>query len=671
MKKIILSALLVCCSFCARAQKVMTTQTVEGGISAINIEGDSTHMNWMQQPDGQQYKWIDAKYQWGLGTLLVDGQKLSWTKAESVKGGVATFRINDALTLTVKRQQKGNDLCETYTFSNRGKKDVALSAIDINTPFNDNYPDAETCVNRRCHAHIWAAGTASYVCAIRMGAYAPHLGLMLTEGALEGYSVKERGRDKDGSNTRGVLCLNPQSVTLRPGKSYSVSWTLFAHKGWDDFFAQVKARGGMVCSADKYVAQVGERVIVTTETKKGKQTFDYVVEQTGDIRIPVKWKGGETFIEVLGVSNYEAFINRRANFMLDYQQYNRPGDKRDGALLPYSNTTDSLYLNWLKPKNWSDANEGRERVGGAIFLAYIAEKTHSDRLLYALDRYARFVRTQLQDENFDTWSDADRAKSRISSGNQRRRIYNYAWITHFYCEMFEATRDKKYLQYAYCTQKACYRNGGYNFYSIDVPVVQSLNLLRDNGMPLEADTLLGEYRKVAEHYMKNGLHYPKSEVNYEQSIVAPSVDFLLEMYLVTHEKRYLDTARTMMPVVEAFGGRQPSSHFHDISIRHWDGYWFGIPQQWGDTMPHYWSCINADCFANYSRCIEQENPQLAAEYMSRAKAICLQNLSLFTEEGRAGAAFIYPSRIDNVPAHGLNPFANDQDFALMYFMKIM
>jgi len=30
-----------------------------------------------------------------------------------------------------------------------------------------------------------------------------------------------------------------------------------------------------------------------------------------------------------------------------------------------------------------------------------------------------------------------------------------------------------------------------------------------------------------------------------------------------------------MPLLEAFAGQQPDSRLNEISIRHWDDYWFG------------------------------------------------------------------------------------------------
>ena len=649
------------------AQRVNVSVSPQGGIDNISISGDKTDMNWIVQTDNEQYKWIGPSSQWGLGRLKVNGTQYEWTKALTSSSEESVFHITDALTLSVTRTLDGDDVIEKYTFRNTGSVSLALSEIDINTPFNDNYPDAATCLNRRCHTHVWAAGSAAYVCAIRMGAYSPHLGLMLTEGELEGYSINERDRERGQSNFRGIISLSPSAKNLRPGEQYTISWRIFSHQGWDDFFARMKKYGGVQVSADKYVALVGEKVKITLSSQKKTKSFFYKITKTGDIRVPIKWNGSNTYVELFGVSDYDDYIASRARFVVDYQQYNNPGDKRDGAFVPYNNRTEERYLNWKMEKNWSDFNEGRERVGEGIFLALLYQQTSDNELKQkigkSLQRYADFVRYQLQDNDFKTWSDADRADSRISSGGQRHRIYNYPWVAHFYLEMFNVTREKKYLDWAYRTELACYRYSGYSFYCIDTPVKQSITMLRDNGMESQADTLLGEYSKVGDFYMKTGTNFPKSEVNFEQSIVVPSINFICELYLVTHDGQYLDYARKMMPLVEAFGGRQPSSHLNDISIRHWDGYWFGIPQQWGDTMPHYWSCITADCFAHYSLATGDE------QYMQRAKTILYGNLSLFTEDGRGGAAYIYPTRVNGESVHGLNPMANDQDFALMYLLK--
>lgn len=58
---------------------------------------------------------------------------------------------------------EAGSLLETYTFTNVGRSDVTLSEAGIYTPFNDHYPDAQSCMTSRVNAHIWPGGHAAYV----------------------------------------------------------------------------------------------------------------------------------------------------------------------------------------------------------------------------------------------------------------------------------------------------------------------------------------------------------------------------------------------------------------------------------------------------------------------------------------------------------------------------
>jgi len=102
----------------------------------------------------------------------------------------------------------------------------------------DDYPNAPTCMTNRCHTHIWCGGNISYVMALRMGGETPHLGLVLTEGALGGYSV-ERDLSRR-SNDRGDFILHPSPISLAPKESFTISWTLFWHNGISDFYDKIK-----------------------------------------------------------------------------------------------------------------------------------------------------------------------------------------------------------------------------------------------------------------------------------------------------------------------------------------------------------------------------------------------------------------------------------------------
>ena len=119
-----------------------------------------------------------------------------------------------------------------------------------------------------------------------------------------------------------------------------------------------------------------------------------------------------------------------------------------------------------------------------------------------------------------------------------------------------------------------------------------------------------------------------------------------------------------MPALEAFSWHQPSHRMNDIAIRHWDGYWFGKRQTYGDVYPHYWSCITAAAFHYFAKATGDQ------AYQKRAENIVRNNFSLFYENGKATCAFVNPRRINGEMAHYADAYANDQDWALMYYLLV-
>ncbi len=646
-RRLALFGLLVLSISAVSAQKIIyQTDASTDAITSLKIEGDATGMNWLVRTDGTQYAWIGNQFQWGTLRNL-DGSEVQ------------------GLSCKVTRRYEGNDLVETYIIRNTSHANIDLSQIQIYTPWNDNYPDANTCRTLRCNAHVWAAERCTYTYAIRMGGKGPHMGMMLEEGSIGGYAISERGMDKGASNTRGIISLIPETFTLMPGRVYMLRWRIFSFDNEEDFFNKMVAKGGVRVRADKYVAKMDENISVQISTRERTWTETYPIRQTGEQRIEINGgKGRRTHIEVFGLLSIAQLLESRAQYIMDYQQFKDAGSEFYGAYLPYDRSSSKMVQSWKAENQRSDMNAGRERLGMGVFMALYAQfaKKHpSDSyidqhfLSVSLDLYAKFVR-QLQSDSYTTYSSPHR--------NDKVRIYNYPWVSHFYCEMFKLTQEKQFLVDAYRTQMAQFRDGGFNFYAIDIPAIELCKLLSDNVMEHESDSLLSNYRQLADRYVSNGLHFPKFEVNYEQSIVAPAFEFLCEIYLLTREERYLNCAKEMLPALEAFNGHQPSCHLNEIAIRHWDGFWFGLPQTWGDTFPHYWSCITAQGFAKYAECTGD------ARYRQRAKDCLLGNLLLFDSQGFGSCAFQYPNYVNGKSARFANPCANDQDWALVYLLML-
>ncbi len=177
------------------------------------------------------------------------------------------------------------------------------------------------------------------------------------------------------------------------------------------------------------------------------------------------------------------------------------------------------------------------------------------------------------------------------------RLYNAAWGMQVHLTAWQLTGDVEALRRFVQTVDAFDDDGGLDSYPIGLPIRWGLSQLASARLAEEEARIRDLFIAHADRIAENGRGFPEFEVSYEQSIVAPAVQILSETGIVTGDTRYVTAARRLLPLLEAFGGRQPHHRLHDIAVRHWDGFWFGKEMQLGDTMAHYWSTITAVAFA--------------------------------------------------------------------------
>jgi len=289
-----------------------------------------------------------------------------------------------------------------------------------------------------------------------------------------------------------------------------------------------------------------------------------------------------------------------------------------------------------------------------VMIAMLHRLSPKKEYILPLQKYHEFIRTRLQKADGTVLNGVDDAHC---------RPYNYPWVAWFHLEMYLTFKSKKYLVDAIDTLRAFYRIG-HEFYAINIQVVKILSALKTAGMEGEYQELLGHFVRQGDFIIKRGVDYPSHEVIFEQSIIGPAVQFIYELYLVTKNGVYLDAVAPHLQCLEMLNGRQPDFHLNEIAIRHWDGWWFGKRPQWGDTFPHYWSTITANAF---HRCWQATGD---LNYLRRAKEIVMNNLCLFSEDGRGSCAYLYPELVDGELGRYYDPYANDQDWALVHYLDI-
>ena len=182
-----------------------------GGLKSLVLNNDPASMNWIE----------------GIGTwgVPLDFRFLGMEK----RGNTLLSRYQlDTLELEVTHTMEEELLRERFTFRNTGTFDLYFQrgGISLYATFNDSYESADVCIAERCHAHLWCGGENSYVHATKMSPFHTELALILTEGALDAYSV--RRIEQKSSNDRGDFLLHPVPTVIEPGETRRIVWELFA-----------------------------------------------------------------------------------------------------------------------------------------------------------------------------------------------------------------------------------------------------------------------------------------------------------------------------------------------------------------------------------------------------------------------------------------------------------
>ncbi len=620
-----------------------------GAVARVSHPADPHAMNWVC--DSAENSALLDSHGWGLGFLAMPGgngpQRWQRPAAVSVTRNAARSRYQvGPVEVTVTRRLRGERFDETFEFRNRSKDEQPIWGIGLYVPFNDNYPNAATCVTKRCNAHLWCGGNVAYACCLRMGGTAPHLGLVLTEGFVGGYSIDGRGLMNGGSNMRGSMVFNSNGLTLKAGQVYRIAWTCFWHQGWDDFFAKARAVPGFVeVRASTYTVTGSARPRITVSDPAA--TVDKAEGDTIKVHLP---GNRETWLRIQHIASVSELVRQRVAFIRDRQQVRDRRHQNYGALLSYDNNLQAQLCN----PAWADQDEGRERIGMGVLLAQSLQRWPNAKTEASVRLHQRFVRTKLQETDGTVYG---------AVGDKGQRLYNYPWVAQLHLEMNRALGEPRFLTDCFRTLRSYYQRGGDAFYAIGIPMVDTVDTFKAAGREREAALLTADFLRHGDRVVQAGLKLPPHEVNYEQTIVGPAVLIALECYLLTREARYLDGARQLLPALDAFNGRQPDHHLHDIAIRHWDGFWFGGRRTWGDTFPHYWSAASGWAFYRYWQATGDET------YRRRGREILLNNLSAFRADGSACCVYIYPDAVNGNPGRFWDPLANDQDWAMVFLMQ--
>lgn len=625
--------------------------TVNGGVQSILCSDDKSKMNWIE----------------GVCTFgtVKNAEVVSVKKTDT---GITSVYITPHLTITVTRTSDNYTLNEKYVITNRLASDVFIGRgmLGIYATFNDSYENAKICMNSRCHTHIWCGDGSSYVKAVKMGNFDQVLGLILKQGNLDTYSI-ERDLSKI-SNDRGDFILHPSPFHLKPDESTVIEWELF-FTNESDFKNQLDKRGAILVDAENFTVFSDEIIsfsvnkpfakvelkgkTINTFTKGNKTYVNYTPQILGEHSFKITANGKITHADFFVQLPFTELIHKRAEFIVKNQQFHCDGSPLDGAYLIYDNKDKQMYFDELD----TDRNASRERLMIGLFLAKYLQYYPNNVIYESLIKYYRFVAREFYNE------ETGEVYNAIRRNPEFKRLYNAPWMSVFVMEMYKLTKDKSYLEKMFKLLTVYYSIGGDSFYPNGLSIFESVEALNEAGMYDKAKELKIMYQKHIQNIVKTGVYYPEHEVKYEQTIVTPAVNLIAQMYMLTKDDSLIEPCYQQLKILEKFNGDQPSHHLHEMSIRHWDGYWFGKRRNYGDTFPHPASVHTANAFLHYAQITS------APEYRERAYRSARNLLSLFNPDGSASNCYVYPFSVNGIGCEYYDEFANDQDGALYYLIK--
>lgn len=633
-----------------------------GGVSSIVVKSDENAMEWIKSGHSLNVFCDLRKERYGHA----DFELTEFSETEDYADAVfktadltveAHYSFNAQGNLVVKNVIKNPNDVEFFLL----KGQIGLSIC-----FFDDYCDAEVCMTKRCHTHIWCGGDTSYICLLKMGDSEHNLGVKFLRGGLCGYEQIDAK-----TNDRGMFIAYPDFYILKPHESYAAEYEIFTHKGKTDFIEKIKnspecafvdAENTTLFAGEKFNAKVyarvsgvtldGEKADAEIEEGDGYSLVSLAVEGIGEHKIEFTYNDNRKTFAVINVSPpFAELLHSRVRFIAEKQQYNCTGSKLDGAFLIYDNEEKKQYFDNVSP----DLNASRERQNMGFLLARYLRHYSDDALLAAFKKYIAFIEREIFDEK------TGEVFNTVGRYSEFKRLYNGPNMARLFLETFYVLNDKKYLRYLVTIMKFYYGNGGAHFYPNGICMYEMLEGLKIGGMTKEYEWLKSAFTEHIDNVIARGLKYPAHEVNYEQTIVSPAVSFILDGYRITGDKKYLSELPPHLNALERFDGFQPHYKTNGMAIRFWDDYWFGKSATFGDTMPHQCSALSLSLYFKYGRLSGNK------EYAERAISRMRNMLCLFKPDGAAHCASVFPFRVNGNRGEFLDGYANDQD-SILYLL---
>jgi len=655
----------------------------------VTFDGKSGYTKTICYPnDAYRMNWILEDSDWGH----VSGFPVQ--SVDIVDNGIDVCAVQNDVTLTVRKRITNGRYSELYVFQNTGNTAVPFSkeTLGIHFPYNCTFENKTNLHDMSCVTHVWCGGDYAWMYSAKPSGESKYLVCYVNEGCISDYSISyDVSRVSCGASYRGAIVLHPGEFVLEPGAQMRFSFVFyFSDQAADTGMPNDDCR--MTVSANRYNAFVGKSFVCSFKSldpwddmeitcngkpiayqKTGQNAVWMLSADTpGEQIISVSVNGKKLCMKLNVLLPAEELLVRRAQFITRKQQYHKIGNPLDGAYLIYDRDTDTQFYE----SHFADHNACRERLAMGVVVAQALQKRYDAAMMQSLEKHRAFIEREIFDrENFVVRDSENRNHMRI-------RAYNYPWMAVYYLEWYLLTGERECLENAAGIMISYYENA--NGGRQESPCIRNHEIcryLKAEGMESLYQKLLGHTLAHADRIIRDGSHCFSEEVRCTQFMFNGKVNILCQAFLLTDDNRYLQYIAEFMKKSDAFSAKQPDYHVHLLAVRYWDLYWFGKTKTYGDTMPQWLSALTAETYMFLSE------TGFGDAYREAAESILQSNLCVFFPDGFASAGYLVPYKVVQftsdpsykndclIPGtaygHSYDSYANDQDWALYYTVKLL
>ena len=607
------------------------------GVERLSINGDAECLSWVR---GREF-------------ALPSGNNFL-TKSDYAAGKFSgEFLFFSGLTCAVTVTADRGAAVFRYLFKNDTKKEIETKQgeLGIYLPFNDDFDDPLISLRRRVHAHVRAAGQA-YVYCERYSGDLPALGLVVTKGRSDSYSL-ERGGKK---SSRGKIILDLPALKLGVNDSYEFEFAVFPCNGREDFFKRADSYGLITIRTSDLTVFPEEEISLSSD-KATYLTLDdeRIPFVDGECRFVAKGWGAKraTIHGEKGSVDLDYFVlsrdlpEKRIDFLLDKQYISEGGSR--GAFTAYDPTSGEQVV---RGGVRSPFSLGGTRATPLFLLLRAGEKgaIPADKR-EKIDASIAFYDREIYSGGGEVADDVGKTRSFFG-----KKYYHYPLFAAIKYEEYRYLGNISYLKESAAILDKLYRSG--SLYEVS-PVLLVERALRKEGETALADELRAVVVEAADQLIRSGNKYaPFKGLPYGPEIVYGSLSTLLDAYLMTQNDYYLHTAKEHFARLTAFSF--PSSDYRTDDVPEI----FERDRASGltyDMSPHYTVAFFALVYDKYYRATGEKG---ARDLSRRALKSAL---TLFGADGGGFRSKAAPRAVNDIPLSEYEQISYGEDVVLYLF----